>query len=188
MSWSYFTRKNSVFYIANELWLGWKEVILHHTWRPTISDFLKFPDGSHWMDGIDGYHRSKGWNGIGYHFVVMPDGLIYVGRRLDTRGAHTVGHNYKAIGVCALGNFDEEELEGEQLSSVKYLLAFLLHRFSIPTDNLYFHRDFANKTCPGLKLDLNHVRNVISEISEEAKQIYETMLRSRKESEGEEVF
>ena len=55
---------------------------------------------------IDGWHKDKGWKGIGYHFVVRRDGSIEVGRRLEEVGAHVVNHNRHSIGICYEGGYD----------------------------------------------------------------------------------
>ncbi len=161
MSFIGYTRRGIVPYIAQKWDRDWRMVILHHTWKPTVKDFEEKPDGVYWMKVIDRYHRMKGWRKIGYHFVVMPDGLIYVGRTLNETGAHTVGKNDTAIGVCLLGNFDEEEMPSEQYVTMKYLVCWLLNRFGLTPNDLFFHRDFAQKTCPGLKLQKSEIRKVI---------------------------
>ena len=51
-------------------------------------------------DVIDKWHKNKGWKGIGYHFVVLIDGTIEVGRKINQCGAHTRGYNCKSWGVC----------------------------------------------------------------------------------------
>lgn len=32
---------------------------------------------------IDKMHRTRGWNGIGYHYVVYIDGSVHVGRAVE---------------------------------------------------------------------------------------------------------
>ena len=52
---------------------------------------------------IDRYHRSLGWNGCGYHYVIPTDGTIERGREESVAGAHCKGHNSHSIGVCYVG-------------------------------------------------------------------------------------
>ena len=47
--------------------------------------------------------KGNGWKDIGYHFVVLLDGTIAIGRPLGEVGAHTLGHNRDTIGVCYVG-------------------------------------------------------------------------------------
>ena len=55
------------------------------------------------MKDIDRYHRSLGWNGCGYHYVIPIDGTIEHGRDEHTEGAHCRHHNSHSIGVCYIG-------------------------------------------------------------------------------------
>lgn len=59
-------------------------------------------------EDIDRWHRDRGFNGIGYHFVVRLDGTIETGRLLSLAGAHTTGHNQNTIGICYIGGLDED--------------------------------------------------------------------------------
>ena len=52
---------------------------------------------------IDRQHRREGWKGIGYHFVILPDGTIETGRQLEVPGAHVSGYNDHTIGICYIG-------------------------------------------------------------------------------------
>ena len=42
---------------------------------------------------IDRWHRQKGWNGIGYHYVVKLNGTVEKGRPDNVMGAHVKGYN-----------------------------------------------------------------------------------------------
>lgn len=55
------------------------------------------------MADIDRHHRSLGWKGCGYHYVIATDGAIEAGRPEPTVGAHCRGHNRHSIGVCYIG-------------------------------------------------------------------------------------
>lgn len=48
----------------------------------------------------------NGWKDIGYHFVVLLDGNVEVGRPIETIGAHCAGHNADSIGICYVGGLD----------------------------------------------------------------------------------
>ena len=55
------------------------------------------------MADIDRYHRSLGWKGCGYHYVIPTDGTIEVGRPEEVVGAHCKHHNRHSIGVAYVG-------------------------------------------------------------------------------------
>ena len=48
---------------------------------------------------IHAYHKSVGWSGIGYSWVVTQDGVIYEGRGWDLSGAHCPNHNVSGWSV-----------------------------------------------------------------------------------------
>lgn len=52
---------------------------------------------------IDRCHRQRGFNGIGYHYVVRLDGTVERGRSLAKAGAHCSGFNQHSIGICYVG-------------------------------------------------------------------------------------
>lgn len=139
------------------------KIILHHTWSPTIADFKRISDYRHWFDVIDRFHKRKGYKKFGYHVLIFPDGIIALGRHLSDVGAHTVGQNANSVGVCMLGNFDVELPEPEQWSSTKVVLAKLLSAYGLKPKDIYFHRDFASKTCPGTKIDKEYVRYAVEQ-------------------------
>ena len=60
------------------------------------------------MADIDRYHRSLGWNGCGYHYVIPIDGSIERGRAEETVGAHCRNHNRHSIGVCYIGGLSRD--------------------------------------------------------------------------------
>lgn len=55
------------------------------------------------------WHKKKGWDDIGYHFVVRRDGTIERGRHVVDIGAHTYGFNRISIGICMIGGIGEDD-------------------------------------------------------------------------------
>ena len=56
---------------------------------------------------IDCWHRERGFNGIGYHYVIRLDGKLEKGRDVALAGAHCKGWNERSIGICYIGGLDE---------------------------------------------------------------------------------
>ena len=48
-------------------------------------------------------HMNFGWDGIGYHKIILRDGTIENGRPEYWMGAHVKGKNNKSLGVCLIG-------------------------------------------------------------------------------------
>lgn len=97
------------------------------------------------------WHKARGFNDIGYHYVVDLDGTIEPGRDVTIAGAHTTGHNADSIGVCYIGGADtdmkpKDTRTDEQKTALRLLLKYLVKKY--PGAKIYGHRDFANKSCP----------------------------------------
>ena len=84
---------------------------------------------------IDAWHTARGWNGIGYHWVIRRDGTVETGRRTGTVGAHVKGYNKVSEGICLVGGLGEHNDEPEnnytlpQKTALKTLLAELTTRY-----------------------------------------------------------
>lgn len=100
---------------------------------------------------IDKWHKQKGWNGIGYHYVIDLDGTIERGRDENVSGAHTVGHNAHSIGIVYIGGLDKngkakDTRTPEQKEALWSLLRELLCKY--PKATIHGHNEFAKKDCP----------------------------------------
>ena len=94
---------------------------------------------------IHAMHLGFGWDGIGYHAVIIKDGTIEQGRPHFWSGAHVYGHNEKSLVVCLIGRND---FTSEQMTALDGLLRDWIARY--PQARICGHRDFPNtqKTCP----------------------------------------
>lgn len=54
------------------------------------------------------WHLEKGWEDIGYHYVICRDSTLEVGRPERFIGAHVEGANHNSIGICLVGGLDEK--------------------------------------------------------------------------------
>ena len=110
------------------------------------------PDQTSSAEEIDGWHRKKGWKGIGYHYVVRRDGQIEPGRPEEMVGAHCVNHNAHSIGICYEGGLDirgqpDDTRTAEQKATMRQLLEDLHKRY--PRALVVGHRDLSHdRDCP----------------------------------------
>lgn len=124
------------------------KVILH------CSDTI---EGAHIdVDTIRMWHKARGWNDIGYHYVIYLDGTIAKGRDLDVVGAHCRGNNKDSIGVCYIGGVNAMK-ENTDTMTAQQDMAFLelwnaLKLVVGDHIKLYGHNDFSNKACPCFKV------------------------------------
>ena len=59
------------------------------------------------VEDLEASHRARGFTGIGYHFYITKDGVIYPCRPENKIGAHARHYNAHSIGVCYEGGLDE---------------------------------------------------------------------------------
>ena len=134
------------------------KIILHHS-ASTIGNAKTFHE----------WHKNKGYGGIGYHFVILKNGIIERGRNEDSVGAHCVGQNYCSIGICLVGDFTKEKPTNEQISACIELCSWLCDKYSIkaPRD-IYGHNYFSRTACPGFLVNdliANHITTINNPIT-----------------------
>ena len=109
------------------------------------------------MADIDRLHRSWGWEGCGYHYVIPTDGTIEAGRPEAKKGAHSgPRYNPHSIGVCYIGGLaadgktPKDTRTEEQKRALRILLEDLHKRY--PKALIVGHCDLDPKKpcCPGL--------------------------------------
>jgi len=132
----------------------WRFIVIHHSATATGS-----------AGEFDRMHKAKGWDELGYHFVIgngtgSGDGEVEVGSRWPKQkhGAHTkvTGHpeyNDVGIGICLVGNFDVTRPTEAQMQSLARLVRFLMDRYDVPRSRIYGHGQLKPTDCPGRNFD-----------------------------------
>ncbi|WP_054869925.1 N-acetylmuramoyl-L-alanine amidase [Caloranaerobacter sp. TR13] len=143
------------------------EIHFHHTWKPTKEDYVQAEDKEKIILGMWRYHTEvRRFIDIAQHFTVAPDGTIWDGRDLEKSPASIYGRNNGAISIEHIGNFDEEKLEGIQLEASVRLIAAIIQNIKNKQDRvptLVFHREYSDKTCPGLLVDKGEILKLVNE-------------------------
>lgn len=127
------------------------EIVLHCSATPEGKDYT--------VDTIHKWHLSRGFNGIGYHFIIYRDGSIHQGRPVMTQGSHATNHNTNGIGICYIGGCDstgkkpKDTRTEAQKNALLHLVDYLMTTYNIPLDKVYGHYQFANKACPSFKIE-----------------------------------
>lgn len=103
---------------------------------------------------IHQWHLEKGFDGIGYHYVVDENGRKENGRPvfLATKsfwvGAHARRHNSQSIGICLIGKNSFTEL---QMQSLKKIVKNILKTW--PEAKVVGHCDLdSKKPCPNFNV------------------------------------
>ncbi|CAI9741613.1 peptidoglycan-recognition protein SC2-like [Octopus vulgaris] len=107
------------------------------------------------VKSIQNYHMdNKGWEDIAYNFLIGGNGEVYEGRGWSVEGTHTIGYNSKSIGICLLGNFENEEPTTEAMESLKKMIKCSLNKGQISRNYILAgHKDLQSmRKCPGTTL------------------------------------
>ena len=94
-------------------------------------------------------HLARGFEDVGYHFIIDGKGEILQGRPIEETGAHVKRDNVESIGICVCGNFEKEQPLPSQIEALKKLISSLYKRFG--ELEILGHQDYSesNTLCPG---------------------------------------
>jgi hypothetical protein len=151
-------------------------VFVHHTASGNGYDCAQ---SASIVRGIERFHvKSKGWNDLGYNFLVDKCGRIFEGRgggvHRSVLGAHTLGFNANASAVAVIGDYRSTPIPAAARASVAQLAAYKLGAWSNPPlgkvglvsggsdrypagrtallNRISGHRDTGRTECPGNSL------------------------------------
>jgi N-acetyl-anhydromuramyl-L-alanine amidase AmpD len=143
---------NELFY-PNKADRPWRYVVLHHSAAASGN-----------YDQIDHEHRKiLGYDGCGYHFIIgngtgSGDGVIEVAQRWNNqkqgvhcRNARSHDVDEYGIGICLVGDFEQQPPTPRQIAATQALIAYLAQRYRIQPASIATHAHLAaNPTiCPG---------------------------------------
>lgn len=124
------------------------KIIIHHT---AVSREFQ-PDQ---FDAVNEYHRRL-WNFKsslnlygGYNYIISASGKIKQYRIDGEETAAVKGQNLNNIQIALCGNFDIERPTEFQIASLKNLILEKMTKYVILPNNIFGHRMWQNKSCPG---------------------------------------
>ena len=115
-------------------------IIIHHSAGPNES-----ADWPAVVRAIWDFHVNvRGWDDIGYNYLIDPEGRVYKGRGDEIQGAHFCAANSGTLGICLLGTYTDQLPSAKAIQYLKYHAS---------TDRnlaaLSGHRDGCATVCPG---------------------------------------
>jgi len=127
------------------------EIIIHCSATPEGRDVT--------VEEIRQWHLDRGFNDIGYHYIIDLDGVVHDGRPIEKPGAHCVKHNTHSLSICYIGGTDahgraKDTRTLEQKKSLKNLIHGLMFRFH--DAKIYGHNEFSDKDCPCFSVKNEH--------------------------------
>jgi len=162
-------------------------IVLHHTWKPTKQDWR----GQYTIESLKKFYERKGWSAGPHIFVAEdgiwlftdmysvgihagegnatykhPDGRTYSGYAVPSSMSDS--HNFRlksySIGIEVVGNYNQEVWLGDTRENAFYCIDLLMRKLNISNENLFFHRDFSPKTCPGTAISKDWIINEIKNL------------------------
>lgn len=110
-----------------------KALFLHHT--DGSNDYSPAAAAAQVRAVLAFHTKVRGWNDIGYNFLVDRFGRIYEGRAgsIDAPmlGAHTGGFNRDSLGIATMGNFEVARPPAAMVGAVQRLMAWEAARYEI---------------------------------------------------------
>jgi len=157
----------------------WTHLLIHHSVTApgaTVADIYRL-------------HRARGFDGIGYHYVLQRSrsedfarGHLKVGRADDRTGAHAGATRDKkpwnrfALGLCVIGTFhrglphSERIEEGSAIyEDIVAAVCHLCQKYHSPAGKVLGHRDVKATACPGDLFPLAEVKRDVAARLKEAE-------------------
>lgn len=99
---------------------------------------------------IHAWHLERGFEGIGYHYVIGRDGKLEQGRPEYWTGAHAKGYNDR-LGICLIG---ESDFTPEQFKTLKMIILNLALEYGFKKEDIKGHYQVnPDKTCPNFDVE-----------------------------------
>ena len=108
------------------------------------------------VEEITKWHTDRGFDTIGYHYVIRRSGVVEKGRAEDAEGAHAIAVNGTSIGICLVGGVNDN-LEWEnnfaeaQFRSLKSLIILLKNKYPIEKTIGHYEVE-SKKECPSFNV------------------------------------
>lgn len=147
-------------------------MIIHHSAGTNTSS-----DWAAVVRSIWDYHVNvRGWDDIGYNWLIDPNGVLYEGRGNDRQGAHFCGYNTETMGCCMMGTYTSIKPGDAAIETLIGLMAWKCFELNFdPTETAHHnssgldlkrvsgHRDGCSTECPGTSF-YNDFDNLLGEI------------------------
>ena len=119
-------------------------IVIHCTQTPADMDID--------VEKVTQWHKDRGFDTIGYHYLIKRDGTLQTGRDEDVTGAHAVQVNGTSIGVALVGGGTpsmgwENNFTPVQFETLKSILLKLKDKYNVEKIIGHYQVD-DKKECP----------------------------------------
>ncbi len=139
---------------------GVSQITIHHDGMSPFYD-TSWGAAARRVESIRAAHVGKGWADIGYHYTIDPAGRVWQARPLALQGAHVKVANPHNLGICVLGNYEQQTPTAATLRSLEDLVSTERSRLGVSMAAIYTHQELAPTACPGRSLQaaMNRTRS-----------------------------
>ena len=131
------------------------EVIIHCT--ATRPEWWADRSAEEKVREVRDWHLKRGFNDVGYHWLIDRDGTVVAGRPEEKTGAHVKGHNTGTIGISLFGGHGSsaddqfsEHFTWAQEEALRNLIQQIEQRHNIR--KISGHNEYSTKACPGFRV------------------------------------
>lgn len=118
------------------------------------------PDMDVGVRTIRDWHKERGFDDVGYHYIIRRDGTVEEGRPVSLTGAHASGRNSTSIGICLVGGAKSNgkslssdcNFTPEQFEAMSRLVDELKTQYP-KINQVTGHNVFSSKDCPTFSVD-----------------------------------
>ena len=103
------------------------------------------------VEEITDWHKQRGFDTIGYHYVIRRSGQIEEGRSDELQGAHAVRVNGTSIGICLVGGLNTRGLHAPDYTAQQQDALFVLIKtlkLTYKDANVVGHSTLDGVECP----------------------------------------
>jgi len=122
-----------------------RELVVHHSASPRETTTI---------GKIKQWHKDRGWDHVGYHHIILSNGVVAATLSHNKEGYHVYGKNADSIGICVVGNFSNELPTPNQVEGLKRKLLKLCKKYGLYSWNVHGHCEIAfpdhATQCPGI--------------------------------------
>jgi N-acetylmuramoyl-L-alanine amidase len=131
-------------------WSRGVTLVVHHTVGTAAG---RISESRAELLSIQRAHLARGYNDIGYNYLIDRRGVVWAGRGFGVVGAHTLRHNTGTIGVALMGNYVHLKPTRRQRAALRLLVIWLRRRGARIT-SIRGHREMPGQAteCPGTNL------------------------------------
>lgn len=155
-------------------------IMVHHSAVSYEKNADQFDANNRFHESLWSFKSSLGFY-LGYNYEIAANGQVRQARRDGEQTAACYQARPRAlfakfislfrpsetmnsgqcIHICLDGNFDQEKPRPEQIYALRDLLRSKCRKYGIPKNRIYFHGQFAAKTCPGKNMDAAWIQNLV---------------------------